>query len=329
MTNRRRGRFFLLFRILFLALVFVMPFCAAAEDEAALEERVKQAVSEAVRPGMGDWEKALALHDWLALSAEYGSVGDHSCYEASGVLLYGLGVCESYSEAYKLLLKEVGIVSYIRTDNYMQHGWNWVCLDGDWYNIDVTWDDMTGSNVSHMYFCVSDYALRDVPSHGMMLKDPGTAYRLNYAYRTGELDSFLENAREWIREELDAGSTDFSGAVWMRSGDQYGIYRSTAALVLRDELFPVNGKPVRLSIDFSPENSMMTVSVPPQERLPGDADGNGTVGMRDALSVLRYVRGEEEEINTENADVNRDGRADMKDALLILQADCGWNVSLQ
>ena len=64
-------------------------------------------------------------------------------------------------------------------------------------------------------------------------------------------------------------------------------------------------------------------------RMPGDANADGKVDMRDALRVLQYVEGKTGVINLNNADVNGDGMATIKDALLIGQFAAGWNVVLK
>ena len=51
--------------------------------------------------------------------------------------------------------------------------------------------------------------------------------------------------------------------------------------------------------------------------------------MKDALLILRSINDASVKIDTYSADVTGDGKADMADALLILQYDCGWDVVLQ
>lgn len=75
---------------------------------------------------------------------------------------------------------------------------------------------------------------------------------------------------------------------------------------------------------------LLTPGIPVKaDRLPGDADEDGGVGIADTLRVLEYAAGQDVIINTSNADVNADGCVDLHDALLILQYDAGWNVTLQ
>ena len=76
---------------------------------------------------------------------------------------------------------------------------------------------------------------------------------------------------------------------------------------------------------------LRTESIPAmgKARLPGDANNDGTVDIRDALHILQYCTGHDVTINTSNSNVNADGSVDAYDALLILQYEAGWNVSLQ
>ena len=54
--------------------------------------------------------------------------------------------------------EEMGIQSIPVTSNRMNHAWNMVLLDGQWYHIDVTWDDAVSypAYVSYTYFLQSD-----------------------------------------------------------------------------------------------------------------------------------------------------------------------------
>ena len=44
----------------------------------------------------------------------------------------------------------------------MNHAWNLIKIDGEWYHIDVTWDDPTPDllgRVNHVFFLISDDAI--------------------------------------------------------------------------------------------------------------------------------------------------------------------------
>lgn len=96
---------------------------------------------------LGDVEKALLLHDRLALLCEY----DEENYENNtvpaishtmyGALVNRIAVCQGYALAYGYLLDQVGIDNYYCSSAALGHAWNIVYIDGVAYHVDVTWDD--------------------------------------------------------------------------------------------------------------------------------------------------------------------------------------------
>ena len=108
-----------------------------------------------------DVEKALLLHDRLALLCEYdydslksGAVPESS-YNAYGVLVLNDAVCKGYALAYDYLLEQVGIKSEYCSSEGLNHAWNIVYIDNIPYHVDVTWDDPVwdiSGRVSHKNF---------------------------------------------------------------------------------------------------------------------------------------------------------------------------------
>ena len=126
-------------------------------DEDTVAGKVNAIVESVIRDGMGEYAKALALHDWLIYHADYDET--YSNYTPEGVLLKGSGVCQSYALAYQLLLKKVGISCLYVTGvaGGGSHAWNLVKLGGDWYHVDCTWDDPAGGGQeNHAYFALPD-----------------------------------------------------------------------------------------------------------------------------------------------------------------------------
>lgn len=128
----------------------------AREQRALLEATVAEILS-GIDPDWGEVEKLLYVHDWLALNYSY----DLTYQNASPYVMIteGVGVCEAYARFMRILLTRLGFENdYAHTDD---HIWNLVRLsDGEWYHIDVTWDDPIPDRVGqaeHGYFLVSDY----------------------------------------------------------------------------------------------------------------------------------------------------------------------------
>ena len=133
-----------------------------AEEQAAVDG----AIASCVTDGMSDYEIAKALHDYLALNCEYdmryysGGMPSIS-YTAYGALVNRMAVCQGYALAYQELLAQCGIESeYVSGwGNGGRHGWNIIQIDGEWYHVDVTWDDPTPNRegyVRYKYFLKSD-----------------------------------------------------------------------------------------------------------------------------------------------------------------------------
>ena len=118
---------------------------------------------------LGEAEKALLIHDRLALLCEYdpdgigdGEPGPHA-RNMYGALVDNVAVCDGYSRAYLYLMNRVGIpCSYCRSET-LNHSWNIVTVGGKPYHVDVTFDDTypdISGNVSHDNFMLSTGALR-------------------------------------------------------------------------------------------------------------------------------------------------------------------------
>lgn len=120
-----------------------------------------------VTSDMTDVEKALVLHDYLVQHcayayAEFSKDTLDSCpnvFDAYGALVRGKAVCQGYALAYGALLRKVGIASEMCSSSVMNHAWNVVHINGNWYHVDTTWDDPTWNRegrVYHTYFLLSD-----------------------------------------------------------------------------------------------------------------------------------------------------------------------------
>lgn len=125
-----------------------------------------------------DYQRELALHDWMIAWAEYdpGALSSGPQGEPMpdndnpyGFLTGRKGVCLGYTSTFQLLMDLSGIpcVTVHGTSHAgtAEHAWNLVQLDGEWYAVDVTWDDPVASfqvseGLAHLYFNVTDEFLR-------------------------------------------------------------------------------------------------------------------------------------------------------------------------
>ena len=156
------------------------------EYNRAYATAVKDALSQ-VKSGMSDMEKALVLHDYLALNCVYDQANYAANtvpavdYTAYGALVDHLAVCQGYALAYQDLCNRAGLECIFVDSDAMAHAWNEVKIDGVWYHVDVTWDDpvpdMIG-RVNHDNFLRSDSGIASTGHSGWALSgvtNPGKA----------------------------------------------------------------------------------------------------------------------------------------------------------
>lgn len=158
---------------------------AYKQDMKEARAKAEEIVAATVREGMSDYDIAKALHDYLVLNVEYNynwmadiydpnaktGPGDYALYFP---LIEGSAICSGYTYAYKYLMDLAGIPcekidgDSTGTDQIaaalgyrwsVGHAWNIVQIDGEWYHVDVTWDDLGGDQIRYDYFLKSDQAM--------------------------------------------------------------------------------------------------------------------------------------------------------------------------
>lgn len=182
------------------------------EKEVEEQAVVDAAIASCVTDGMSDYEIAKALHDYLALNNEYdmryysGGMPRIS-YTAYGALVNRTSVCAGYALAYERLMDQVGIPCEYVTGMTTRgsHAWNIIQIDGEWYHVDVTWDDPTPDRegyVRYKYFLKSDKAMsRDHISWEASHVCTSTKYDNATILSPEDEQEAIEKAEEQAREE--------------------------------------------------------------------------------------------------------------------------------
>lgn len=150
---------------------YLVPLEKREEMNAELDRKVEQ-ILRGINVAMSDYDKELYFHDYIVknCSYDYSALSDeefNDSYTAYGALVEGTAVCEGYARAMQFLLSKVGIDSYLipgtALNSYgtsVNHMWNVVKINSEWYHVDTTWDDPSGSTdfgtVWHSYFNLSD-----------------------------------------------------------------------------------------------------------------------------------------------------------------------------
>ncbi|MFB6469526.1 transglutaminase domain-containing protein [Cytobacillus sp. Hz8] len=117
-------------------------------------------------------DKIKDFHDYIIDHAKFdytnyqkGTIPESS-YNAYGVLVKGVGVCQGYADSMKLLLNKAKIPNYfvVGTANNEPHAWNLVKVGSRFYHVDTTWDDPITSSgkpiKTYRYFMMNDSQMK-------------------------------------------------------------------------------------------------------------------------------------------------------------------------
>lgn len=126
--------------------------------------KIQGVVQDIVRRHSGQYEQALAMHDYIVQTCAYDSEMKVWNQESVTVDLINThrSVCDGYTRLYHLMLSLAGIDNKIvlgRGSDNVTHSWNLVCLDGTWTHVDCTYDDPVPDapgRVLRNYFGMSD-----------------------------------------------------------------------------------------------------------------------------------------------------------------------------
>lgn len=184
-------------------------------------EKAREIVAECLPDGnVDDYETALTLHDWIIDNVSY----DHTFRNLSvDRALSGLTVtCEGYHAAYVKLLKTAGMEAG-RVEG-VGHVWTAVKMDGKWYHVDTTYDDvkdsLTGADIpgflskeqqAHLLFGLDDATMELANSgyHGPTAGFEADSLENNYFIRTGDIAEWSDPVATQILGKLNQKETSF------------------------------------------------------------------------------------------------------------------------
>ena len=137
-------------------------FTATEKELIEKKQKFNSAVDEIIKNApmySSEYERELYANNYLVDNCVYddAAADSHDIIahenDAYGAIVDGKAVCEGYSRAFQLLCNKMGLdcvcIAGIADD--IGHEWNCVKLDGEWYQVDVTWND------NDTPACVNDY----------------------------------------------------------------------------------------------------------------------------------------------------------------------------
>lgn len=130
------------------------------EEKSNFNQELQKAVDGAPE-NASYYELEIYAHDYITKNCVYNEEAAkqkdsiENSNDAYGVFVRKTAVCEGYARAFQLLCNKFGIdcVNISGEGEGELHQWNCVKLDNEWYEVDVTWDDVDEKNMDTLYFC--------------------------------------------------------------------------------------------------------------------------------------------------------------------------------
>ncbi len=196
-------------------------------------DRAAKQFLKGLNQSMSELQKEELLHDAIATETDYESTDN--AHNAYGCLVENKAVCEGYAEALQYLLYQAGILNVVVTGNsklpnsnsMVGHAWNLVRIDGDYYYVDVTWDDQTVGTFHEYFNITTELLLEDHALNQLAYDYPlCTATKANYFQVHG--GSVFTFSIEEVIEGFDKNGNHFeiflpnnSFAFWQEFQKQY------------------------------------------------------------------------------------------------------------
>ena len=95
------------------------------------------------------------IHDVLVRRVNY-DINANDKFNAGGAIINNRSVCQGYAMAFTYLCQAAGIecITVKGDTEFGGHAWNMVKINGNWYHLDVCWDDT--ELYDYDYFCISE-----------------------------------------------------------------------------------------------------------------------------------------------------------------------------
>lgn len=193
------------------------------EDKYVLKT-ASDVIDEVIKDGMSDYEKELAIYNWQFAYVNYDEshfspipVEDDDNYTPYGVFRTHEAICVGNATTFKLFMDMLGIdCKIIHSTEEGEHAWNLVCLDGDWYHVDLTFDGGS-EEPDYAYFNVPDSFKIDGGYPWDTSEFPaaeGTRY--TYIFKNAMEIKDIKEIPALVKEKLDNGG----GALYLKSSEE-------------------------------------------------------------------------------------------------------------
>ena len=142
---------------------FNISYLTDIEQEKTVDKITDEILAGIISMDMDIFQKEKAIHDYIILNVAYDeSKTYNSAYDA---LVRNTTVCKGYSLLAQKLFDKAGIASVIVNSEEMEHSWNMVYIEGNWYHLDITWDDPVPDKKGRIIYSYYNLTDREMLNH--------------------------------------------------------------------------------------------------------------------------------------------------------------------
>ena len=286
------------------------------------KDKLEEAVANFEVKGNTRYEKIKSIHDTISKFTYYDLEGQFSGSCLGGLVVPGV-VCEGYSKAFKLICDREGIPCVCIFGNYdpdekTAHMWNYVQMeDGEWYGLDVTWDDYDGK---YGYQTIYDFFLKG-SDHFFSNHTEGEEYALAYfTYPTISKDDFdpTKPIVTTTTSTVTTTTTTTTTTITTAEPTTTTTEPTTAPPTTTTTTEPTTTTTTTTTTTAPPTTTTTTTTattVPVPEYEYGDVNHDDTVSVADLVCCADHALGKSPSKCYE--DLTDDGRIDMFDVIVL------------
>ena len=184
------------------------------EHRQAMESRIKKLARQAEK--LDEKGKELFIHDFIVQNVRYDKLKKEYSHEIIGALGNGVAVCEGMAKAVKVLCDALGLWCMIALSEAnpekgikYRHAWNVIRIDGQYYHLDVTFDNTLSREdiIRYDYVNLSDRQIfRD--HEPVIWKVPACSDKDHFYYKEKKLSwTTMEEVRKRAGQAVKKGNT--------------------------------------------------------------------------------------------------------------------------
>ena len=209
----------------------------------AIETKAVNIINTVITPDMDDYQKEKALHDYIINHARYDELNFRNntvpaeSYTPYGILIKGAGVCAGYAYTMKYLCDKAGIDCIVVSGKAEggDHAWNIVKIGGEYYHVDLTWDDPAGKDLlRYYYFNLNDEMMAVNHRWDNKLYPKCIATEYNYYQKNNLWVADMEECRERIENTIAAREEKVHMQV---SGFSLPVFKKNLQTVVAEQRF--------------------------------------------------------------------------------------------